>query len=88
MIGSCSSISLQVTRKGGRLMIGWAYERVYTVSKLYDKICVTAVKERINLKRCSFTDLDCDRITKLKTIWHVFTKPHQLKYLHTGQNHS
>ena len=31
MMGSCSSISLQVTRKGGQLMIGWACERVYTV---------------------------------------------------------
>ena len=28
----CSSISLQVTRKEGPLMIGWAYERVYTVT--------------------------------------------------------
>ena len=33
---SCSSISLQVTRKGGRLMIGWAYERVYTVDYLHE----------------------------------------------------
>ena len=35
MIGSCSSISLQVIRRGGRLMIEWAYERVYTVNKFH-----------------------------------------------------
>ena len=26
MIGSCSSIDLQVNRKGGPLVIGWAYD--------------------------------------------------------------
>ena len=31
MMGSCSSIDLQVNRKGGRLVIGSAYDRVYTV---------------------------------------------------------
>ena len=31
MSGSCSSIDTQVNRKGGRLVIGWAYDRVYTV---------------------------------------------------------
>ena len=31
MIGSCNSIDLQVNRKGGRLVIGWANDRVYTV---------------------------------------------------------
>ena len=33
MMGSCSYIDLQLNRRGGRLMIGSAYERVYTVSK-------------------------------------------------------
>ena len=32
MIRSCSYIDLQVNRKGGWLVIEWAYERVYTVS--------------------------------------------------------
>ena len=31
MIGSCSSIDLQVNRKGGRLVIELANDRVYTV---------------------------------------------------------
>ena len=31
MIGSCSSIDLRVNRKRGRLVIGWANDRVPTV---------------------------------------------------------
>ena len=55
MIGSCSSISLQVTRKGGRLMIRWAYERVYTVQLtvhlLYHKIMPRLAKTAIIVTR-------------------------------------
>ena len=48
MMGSCSYIDLQLNRRGGRLMIGSAYERVYTVVNLIvalnSSIVVVAMK--------------------------------------------
>ena len=46
MIGLGNSVDLQVNRKGGWLVIGWANERVYTVLYQYSVPCTNHTSSR------------------------------------------